>query len=266
MPSGDLFQDFAGGLFGVVQEGGHRLDQGLFRILGEEGSDTCLGDVASGELSPHVSYDHVGNADVVAKNLVEGVVGHTGLVELEGRNYQTFLEYLRGVGGDAAGCLTPDILVMGDGAAKYYGLAVVEDGGNDGDVGEVGAASVGVIEDVGVPLLHSLRGVSGGDGLDGGYKATQVNRDRVALGDGVAVDVEDGGGGVEALLNDAGVRAFQECHLHLVRDGLEAMTDDFESDGIDHEATAFAAGFSACLVKAGMTSLPNRSSCSITTA
>ena len=61
------------------------------------------------------------------------------------------------------------------------------------------------------------------------------------------------------LLDDAGVRALQECHLHLVRNGLEAMTDDFESDGINHEATAFSAGFSACLVKAGMTSLPNRS-------
>ena len=90
--------------------------------------------------------------------------------------------------------------------------------------------------------------------------------DGVALSDGVAVDVEDGGGGVESLLDDAGVGTLQECHLHLVRDGLEAMTDDFESDGVDHEGTALAAGFSACLVKAGMTSLPNRSSCSITTA
>ena len=138
---------------------------------------------------------------------------------------------------------------MGDGAAENYGLAVVEDGGDDSDVGEVGAASVGVIEDVGVALLHGIWGVGGGYGLDRRDEATEVYGDGVALSDGVAVDVKDGGGCVEALLDHAGVRAFQERHLHLVRNGLEAMTDDFESDGVDHEATAFSAGSSACLVK-----------------
>ena len=82
--------------------------------------------------------------------------------------------------------------MMGDGAAKHDWLPIVEHGGDDGHVWKMGASSVRVIEDIGVTLLHSVGRIGLGYGLDGWDQAAEVDGNRVSLGYGIALDVEDG--------------------------------------------------------------------------
>ena len=78
----------------------------------------------------------------------------------------------------------------------------VEDGRDDGDVGQVGAAGERVVEDPGDPggvLCVEHRGDRGG------HRA-EVHGDVLGLHDHLAVGVEQRGGGVAALLDVRGVR------------------------------------------------------------
>src|SRR6185503_6599955 len=64
----------------------------------------------------------------------------------------------------------------------------------------------------------------------------QVDRDGRGLGDGLALDVEEGGGGVEPFLHDRRGRALEERQLHLVGDGVEAVPEHLEQDRVDDHA------------------------------
>ena len=81
-------------------------------------------------------------------------------------------------------------------------LRLGEDGRDDGDVREVRAAGIGVVEDPGdagrVALPH--------DGGDGGGHGAEVHGYVLGLHDHLAVGVEERGGGVSALLDVGGVR------------------------------------------------------------
>jgi len=74
---------------------------------------------------------------------------------------------------------------------------VQEDGGDEGDVGQVGAAEVGIVEDddiAGLPVVEY--GEGGGDAVGHG---AEVGGDVGGLGDEAPGAVEEGAGEVEAL-------------------------------------------------------------------
>ena len=104
-----------------------------------------------------------------------------------------------------------------------------EDGGDEGDVVEVGAAEVGVVEgdDVAGVELEALEG--GGDGSGHG---AEVDGDVGGLRDHVAVGVKEGAGVVLALLDVGGEAGAAEGDAHLLGDGGEEVLEDLEGYGV----------------------------------
>src|SRR5450755_1368462 len=97
-------------------------------------------------------------------------------------------------------------------AGREAEQAVVhEHRGDDGDVGQVGAAGEGVVEDPGdaggVLLVK--------DGGDGGGHGAEVHGDVLGLHDHLTVRVEQGGGGVPSLLDIRGVGGADQHDPHL---------------------------------------------------
>ena len=111
-------------------------------------------------------------------------VNFAALDELDGRQDEAFLKDLAGE-GHGAGAHAADVGVVGSVGDEEGGFGVgwlEEDGGDERDVGQVGAAAEGVVEDDGVAGLHAdvLDG-----GADGEGHCAEVDREVVALRDGV---------------------------------------------------------------------------------
>ena len=101
---------------------------------------------------------------------------------------------------------------------------------DEGDVGQVGAAEVGVVEDDDVPWREAVgEGLQGG--LDGGGHRAEVDGLVGGLGDHFGGGVEEGAGEVLAFLHVGGVAGALEGHAHLLGDGDEHVLEDFEADG-----------------------------------
>ena len=98
--------------------------------------------------------------------------GCAGVVELQRRDADTFLVNLGGIAAVAAGDLATDIGMVGDGDQVARQPALPEDRLHDVDVGEMGAAGVGVVEDediagVGVVAVGGANRLHGvGDGAE----------------------------------------------------------------------------------------------------
>ena len=171
-----------------------------------------------------------------------------GADELERRDDEALLEEL-GRAGEGAGGHAADVGVVGAvGDEADEGLAAAaagvhpsislrtngtlrrrEDGGDEGDVVEVRAAEVGVVEgdDVAGGEVEALEG--GGDGSGHG---AEVDGDVGGLRDHVAVGVKEGAGVVLALLDVRGEAGAAEGDAHLLGDGGEEVLEDLEGYGV----------------------------------
>ena len=107
--------------------------------------------------------------------------------------------------------------------------AVGEHGGDDGDVREVRAAGEGVVEDPGV----ARRLVLVEYGRHGGGHRSQMHRDVLGLHHQLALGVEEGSGGVAALLDVGRVGRADEHHAHLVAGGAQRAEHHLESDRVE---------------------------------
>ena len=123
-------------------------------------------------------------------------------------------------------------------AANAEQLAVQEYRGDQGHVGQVGAAPVGVVEDPGDPgplLLAEHRG----DRV--GHRA-EVDGDVLGLHHQLAVGVEEGGRAVVALLDVGRVGGADQRRAHLIAGGAQAADQDLERDRVEavaaHRATS----------------------------
>ena len=75
----------------------------------------------------------------------------------------------------------------------------------------------------------------------------EVDGDGGGLGDGLALHVEERGGGVEPFLHDGRGRALEERQLHLVGDGVQAVAQDLEEDRDRSRRGSWrVSGFSGC--------------------
>ena len=115
-------------------------------------------------------------------------------------------------------------------ATKKLELAAEEDGGDAGDVGQVGPAPVGIVEDDEIALLE---GHGPERGLDGQGHGPEVDRDMRALGQRFAVPVEEGAGEILALLDVGGEGRPAEDGAHFLGDGDEDVLEELELDGVD---------------------------------
>ena len=140
--------------------------------------------------------------------------------------------------GLAAGGVCPSISPRTNGPAishrttlrgPHGSLRGGEDGGDEGDVVEVGAAEVGVVEgdDVAGVELEALE--RGGDGSGHG---AEVDGDVGRLRDHVALGVKEGAGVVLALLDVGGEAGAAKGDAHLLGDGGEEVLEDLEGYGV----------------------------------
>ncbi len=137
-----------------------------------------------------------------------------------------------GAGGDAA-----DLgVVAARGDVEQDPLTLrVEDRGDDGDVGEMGAAVVRVVDGVRVTRPHA-GAAPADDLLDAGAHRSQVDGDVRGVGDEVAVRVEERAGEVEAFLDVDGLGGGLQSGAHLFGDRHEEVVEDFEEYGVGRRA------------------------------
>jgi hypothetical protein len=106
---------------------------------------------------------------------------------------------------------------------------------DDGDVGQVRAAVVRIVERVHVAALHRP-GVPRDHGLDRLAHRAEVDRHVRRVGDQVAVGVEQRAREVEPLLDVDRVGGVLQLQAHLLGDVHEQVVEDLEQDRIDARA------------------------------
>ncbi|GKT94385.1 LOW QUALITY PROTEIN: uncharacterised protein [Colletotrichum tofieldiae] len=168
-----------------------------------------------------------------------------GRDDLEGGHVEALLPELAGLGhhgGDAlaadvgvvaaGGDVEGDLLAPGGGVVRGRGVGVDEDGGDNCQVREVGAAPLRVVreEDVaGLELAFPETVLR----LDRELHGPQVDRDVRGVGDELSGGGEDGAGEVEAFLDGGRDGGALEGGAHLLGDGHEAVGKDGELDRVD---------------------------------
>src|SRR5262249_12969093 len=141
--------------------------------------------------------------------------------ELGGRDDDAFLVELGRVGRYAARRAPAYVLMMAHGAGERDGTLLREHGQSQGDVRQARPAVVRIVQEEGVAVAHALGRERAHDALRRALERAQVDGNGRRLGYRLAVDVEEGGRGVEAFLDDGRSRALEQGQLHLVGDGLE---------------------------------------------
>ena len=122
----------------------------------------------------------------------------------------------------AGGDVEPDVAVAG-----LWGAVRREHRGDHGDVGQVRAAVIRVVERVDV-ARPDVPPVAGDHHLDRLAHRAEVHRDVRGVRDQVALGVEDRAGEVEALLDVDRVRRRAEPLAHLLGGGHEQVGEDLE--------------------------------------
>ncbi len=142
------------------------------------------------------------------------------------------------MGGEAARHHAADVRPVAGVLQPAEQLAVDEDGLGEAHVHQVGAAEIGVVDDVDVAGLGPA-GLALGDEADdvAGRVLHRADEDRqaeLALGDQRAgVAVVDAVGAVVGLGDDRREGRAREGDVHLVADLLQAGLDDGEGQGVD---------------------------------
>ena len=174
-----------------------------------------------------------GGEDDVDDVLAEGAGG----VEADGGDEDGFLEVFGGGRVVVARHGAAEVMPVTDAAEPAEDLVAADVGADEADVGQVGPAEVGVVEDEHV----AVRGVGElvDDGLGGErHDADEDGKAGAALDEGCA-----GGCLVDAVagvvgFGDGGIEGgAEEGRVHLVGDGFEASLEDGEGHGVHQAGT-----------------------------
>ena len=104
---------------------------------------------------------------------------------------------------------------------------------DDVDVGQVHAVGdVRIVEDVDVAGRHAALEVAHEAG-HGVVEGAQMHGRGEPLRQRLAAVVEDGGGEIHGVADDAGIGRAHEVERHVVGDGVEAALQNLEQEGID---------------------------------
>ena len=186
-----------------------------------------------GDLRHEITAEHLGQPYVSLDQIEEVLVQLAAAEELGGRDDDALLVELGGIRRHAARRAPAHVLVMAHGARQRHRPPFGEHGQGERDVRQVGAAVVGIVEEEGVAVAHALGRERAHDALGRALERSQVDGNGRGLGDRLALDVEEGRRGVEALLDDRRRRALEQGQLHLVGDGLEAVAQHLQEHGVD---------------------------------
>ena len=150
--------------------------------------------------------------------------------EFDGRNADAFLRDFA-TGAHGAGIHSADVGMVGAvGDVERRTISAREKNGRDhGDVGQMRAATIGIVEDRNIAGREAEIGENSGDGHGHGAEMdghVVAHRDEVALGG------EDGGGVVAAFLDVGREGGAAQGRSHLDCDGVERVTNDGDFSGI----------------------------------
>ena len=122
------------------------------------------------------------------------------------------------------------VAARGDVEAGLRRIVLHEHRHHDGDIGQVGAAGVGVVEREGLARLQVRMAVA--HGADAGAHAAQVHRHVWRVGHQPAVGVEQGAGEVEPFLDVHRMGGAFQRRAHGLRDAHEAAVEEFQGDRV----------------------------------
>jgi len=186
-----------------------------------------------GEVAPevarmaHVEHDHL--VDVLAPRAL--------VVQLQGRDAQAFLEDLGGtrVVGAVRGAADVALVRAVDGPEDQ--AVAVEHGHEGGEVRQMVAAPVGVVEQVDVAWAdRTLEKLMHGPGRIG--QRADMDRHVLGLSNQTTFRIAQGGREIAARVEDLGVGGAQHGLPHFLDDGAKAMLDHGDGDRIDGKAHA----------------------------
>ena len=121
-------------------------------------------------------------------------------------------------------------------ARQRRGAPLREDRDGERDVRQVRAAVIGIVQQKGVAVLHALGWKRAHDPLRRELQRAQVDGDGRRLRDGLSLDAEERRRGVEPFLHNRRGRTLEQRELHLVGDGVQAVAQHLEQDGVDGDA------------------------------
>ena len=206
---------------------------GVAPVAVDERGEAALADGQRGGLRLDVADALIGDADVGQDDGEDLLVHLAALEELDRREAQPFLLHLGGVGGEAAGHHAAGVRPVAGVGEPREQLALVEVGLHEAHVHQVGAAEIGVVDDVEVArrevagaLDHRL-----GAELHG---ADEDGKAELALGNQLAGGgVVDAVGAIQRLGDHRAERGPHESQVHLVAHLLQAVVDHRQGDRIE---------------------------------
>ena len=178
-----------------------------------------------------VAAEFAGVADVQREQIEQIVAQLSGLVELDRRNAQAFLKDLGGrrIVGAMGGAA--DVALMGAHDGPEQALAAVEHRHERGEIRQMAAAMIGIVEQDDVARLHVLEPLLDRERRPG--QRADMDRDVVGLRDQAAARVADRQREIAAGIEDLRIGGAKHGFAHLLHDRTETMLDDGAGDGID---------------------------------
>ncbi|GHV29281.1 hypothetical protein AGMMS4952_14780 [Spirochaetia bacterium] len=221
-PLGHLRQPCPGGLFPLIHEPGHGLEEYLLPVFVAEFHQPVKAGSQGGDLPPHIAVGGNRKADVCGDHIREGRVDLPGVHQFYPGKPEPLLEDLGGVGGKGTGGHAPHIGPVGLVSHKGDDLPPVEHGHHHADIRKMGAAPhVGIVDEVDIPALHGFLAEFLDDFPDhGGYHADEPTG-AVALGEEIPLHIGDPAGIIQGFIDDGTHRCLGKGVKHLVPDSYQ---------------------------------------------
>ena len=154
------------------------------------------------------------------------------LLDLDRGDAHALVEDLRGLAGEAAGHHAAHLRHVSDGDGVAHELALVEDGLDEGVLGRVHAAPVGIVVDDDVAFLDLVVRNFLGRGLQDERQSADLRGVELGNPDQVAPRVSKAAGEVQAFVEDGRVGGLHHRDAHLAADGHHRRIDDVHGDHV----------------------------------
>ena len=208
------------------------------RLLGQRRSvffanlqDPRLGDAHRGQLGVQVAQAHLGNSRIGGDQIDQVLAALARIVDALAGKARALMEDLGRVHRQRARDLAADVGPVRDGDGVGDDLAVHENRFDDGDVGKMRAALVGIVRDIDVAGPHGAAKTAD-NVLDVTGEGAGEYGDAVGLGDHLCLGVDDAAGEVQYLIDHRAHRGSRQNHAHLDGRRQKLAADDLERDAL----------------------------------
>ena len=211
-----------------------RLDSGFDHgraKLGEQSRQPPLAEMRRAQHRGEIAAELTGVADVQRQQIEQVVAQLAGFVEFDRRDAQSFLIDLGGAGIVGAMGGAADVALMRAHDGPEQPPLAGEYRHEDGEIGQMAAAVIGIVEQDDVARLDVLEPFLDRDRRPG--QCTDVNRQMVGLCDQACIGVADRQRKIAAGIEDLRIGGAKHRLAHLFHDRTEPVLDDGTRDGID---------------------------------